>query len=79
MLAVGCHGPVHFPVRDREGVLRPSGYHLAGDDIFARNRTSADLDPNLPINIEIAERKMLAFNSIDNSEADVLGINHILD
>src|SRR5450432_396087 len=72
---VGRRRRVRFPVLDTKCILRSAGYRLAGDDIFARDRTGADLEPYLPVDIEIAEGEMLALDAVDDPDADMLGVD----
>src|SRR6185436_242935 len=36
----------------------------------------ADFDPDLPVGLEITEGQMLAFDTLDDAAADMLGLEH---
>src|SRR5450631_628924 len=44
---------VRLPLLDPKRVLGRTTYSLTGYDILARDRTSTDFDPQLPVHIEI--------------------------
>src|SRR5215472_12072486 len=67
---------IGFPVAYQERVFRRLPHRLAGDYIFARNRVRAGLDPQLPVDVRVAKHKMLALDTSDDADAQVLRLNH---
>ena len=65
--AVGADLRVGPPFLDAKRVLRRSRHGLAGDDVLARNRTVAGLDPDLPVGLRRAEGEMLALDAVDDA------------
>src|SRR3981081_4193860 len=68
---------VGLPVLDPERVLRRAGHRLAGDHVFSGYRPRATLDPDLPVGVDPAERKVLASDAIDHPLPDVTGPDDI--
>jgi hypothetical protein len=67
---VGSHR-VRFEVLDADRVLRRACGALRRDDILARDRARADLDPDLPVGLLIAESQMLALDAVDDALSDM--------
>ena len=72
---IGWH--LRPPLFDSKRVLRRAGQGLAGDHILAWYRIGANLDPNLPIGVHVAECEMLALNAIDDADADMFRLDNI--
>src|SRR6516164_514529 len=71
----GARSKVGLPIRDVNPVLRRTSQRLARYDVLARDRIWSELHPYLPVNIEIAECQMLAFDSIDDASTNILCLN----
>src|SRR5712692_11221480 len=56
---IGARRLLGFPVPDDERILRRTRHGLARDHVFARNRTVADFDLDLPVGVLTAEGEVL--------------------
>src|SRR5215207_6668555 len=65
-----------LPVPKPQRVLGRGTHRLARDDVFARHRSVADLNPDLPVGVEVSKGKMLTLYALDNAAANMLGLQH---
>src|ERR1019366_2448225 len=71
----GLH--VRFPIPYDQRVLRRARLRLARDHILARDWSVADLDPELPVGVIVAERQMLTLETVDDASADVHAVQDV--